>query len=441
MQTDINQDLIGQLVATFREKEANLNGQKDSVQHQLRRKGLEAFEKMEFPTTRNEEWKYTNIIPATSQAYSNYESKLADADIDINQYLPEGLRTNVLVFVNGHYRKEASQLQYDGAYTIESIIDCQSEALGSVAKLDDQIFTAMNTASFEGGLHISIADHEVASQAIVILYLNDASQGSLILNPRNLITAGKNSEATIIEFCCSINDTNPVLVNALMEVTVDESANLDIYKIQSEERKNTTHISRIVASQQQKSNFSSNNFTFGGALVRNDLDIELQGEHCESYLNGLYLGSENQLIDNHSFVDHASPNCMSDEFYKGIMDDTSRAVFNGKIMVREDAQKTNAFQSNRNILASDTALVNTKPQLEIYADDVRCTHGATIGQINQEAIFYMQARGISKESAKAILMLSFAGEVVDRLKFEDIKPYLQSQIADKRRYEGELILD
>ncbi len=441
MPTEINFDLKSQLVADFRERESSLNGQKDGHLHQWQSKGLKAFEAQVFPSTRDEEWKYTNILPAMAIAYEQYGSPLEDADIDARSFIPKEIEGSILVFLNGEFRAEASTIKDGQAFSIENILDCKHEDFGSLSKIDEQVFTALNLATFTGGVHIHVPANTEVKEPIVLLHLNDSSAGANMISTRHFITAGENARATVLELAFSINESSPTFVNAFTEVLVDQNANIDLYKIQSEGKENTTHISRVAAKQEKGSTFSCGTFTFGGMLVRNDLDIQLAGEHCESYLNGLYLGSETQLIDNHSFVDHATPNCMSDEFYKGIMDDRSKGVFNGKILVRQAAQKTNAFQSNRNILASEMAIVNTKPQLEIFADDVRCTHGATIGQINEEAIFYMQARGINKEAAKAILLLSFAGEVVDRIQYDALKPYLQARIAEQRKYEGELLLD
>ena len=214
------------------------------------------------------------------------------------------------------------------------------------------------------------------------------------------------------------------------EAVVAENASVDFYIIQ-DQNEQTVNVTNTLAHQSRDSRFATHTFTLGGKMVRNNLHFTLADENCEAYMNGLYLPSGNQHFDNQSFVDHAMPNCYSNELYKGIMMDQSTGVFNGKIMVREDAQKTNAFQSNKNILLSDDAVINTKPQLEIFADDVKCSHGATIGQLDEEALFYLRARGMGKEQAKAILTEAFAGEVLDSIEIESLKNLLEERVSQK----------
>ena len=279
------------------------------------------------------------------------------------------------------------------------------------------------------GAFIFIPEKTVIPQAIHILYLTDSVDGNVITFPRNLTIASQFSQVLIVESYHSISNQIS-FTNAVTEIIAEENANVDYYKIQDENNA-SFQINNTQIKQERNSNVSSNTITLDGALVRNNLNYLINGEGCETHLFGLYLLNGKQHVDNHTLVDHAVPHCLSNELYKGIMKDQSSGVFNGRIMVRKDAQKTNAFQSNKNILLSDNAHVTTKPQLEIFADDVKCSHGATTGQLDQEALFYLRSRGIAKDKAMALLVHAFASDVIDKVKIDKLKINLLHLISER----------
>jgi len=409
----------------------------DSLTH-LRQNAVEAFNQQGFPTTRHEEWKYTNVKPIVGQAYKHYVSTSLNQKIDVTPYLLEGVEAHVLTFINGQYSKTNSVfLEESEGITIDSFANVLAKDSAKIeahfaqhADCKIHPFVALNTAFAQDGLYVEVAANKTVKHPIFLLFLTDTTDENLICYPRNLLVAGQNAEVRVIQKFASLKGKQVALTNTVTEIVAAQDARVDNYILQIE-NKQAVQFNFTKVHQENKSVVSNNTFTFGGGFTRNDLHFMLNSEHIESFLNGLYMTDGKQLVDNHSLVDHAMPNCMSDEMYKGVMGGTSKGVFNGKIMVRPDAQKTNAFQSNRNILISDNAKINTKPQLEIYADDVRCTHGATTGQLNDEALFYMQARGIGKETARKILLKGFAGEVVERLQYAPVKEYLHQLIEEK----------
>ncbi len=429
-------DLKDKLVEDFfqleeKRKALNLNGQ-----NAYWTEGIEAFKKQEFPTTKNEDWKYTNLKPYLERTYSNYQSSSINTKIDITDFVGND-DVYYITFVNGEWSEMNTHLpKQDGVVVSNLLFAFETEYagvknyFGKYLSLEKNIFSALNTASFTDGLFVEVAKGVVLDKPIVCLYLTDSSQGNLTANYRNLFIVGENAQVKILEYNYTLNNANYVLNTFASEVFVDKYANVDYYKFQLDEAK-VSQINQVEAQQEQNSVFTTNTFTLSGDLVRNEVNVLLNGEHIESFLNGLYLTDGKMLVDNRSLMDHAKPNCMSDEFYKGIIGGQSKAVFNGKIMVRQEAQKTNAFQSNKNILVSDNATINTKPQLEIFADDVRCTHGATTGQINEDALFYMQARGIGKDVARKLLLKSFAADVVERVQLDFAKEFLLDLIARK----------
>jgi Fe-S cluster assembly protein SufD len=264
------------------------------------------------------------------------------------------------------------------------------------------------------------------------LFLTTRAEENILTQPRNLFVAGKNSQVTIIEHYASL-DENIYFTNAVTEIFADENAVVDHVKLQ-EESKKAFHIARMEIDQEKNSNFSSHAISLGGDISRNDFNSRFNDKGSECMMNGLFLTDGTQLFDVHTLIDHAKPHCNSHEHYKGILDDKSRGVFNGKVIVRQDAQKTNAFQENNNIILSDDALINTKPQLEIFADDVKCSHGATIGQLDEEAMFYLKSRGIGEETSKSILIHAFASDVIKSIKVDAIKNYVEKILSD--RFDG-----
>jgi Fe-S cluster assembly protein SufD len=397
----------------------------------VRAEAFEALNKLDFPTFRNEDWKYTKVSGIVKNEYH----PSAPAQIDLKPFLIEEADENRLVFINGFFMKELSVINSSPEHLlVENITDAEAKHpevfkkyFATKADHQNQPFTALNTAHFTGGAFIYVKEKAIIGRTIHIINLVTGEK--TIAQPRNLIVAGKHSQAKIIMTFEAVDAKN-AFVNAVTEVFVNENANLSIDKLQNENAE-TSHICTEQVYQEANSNFTINTITLNGGLVRNNLNIAIDAENCESNLNGLYLLDGNQHVDNHTLVDHKKPHCQSNELYKGIMSGKSTAVFNGKVFVRQDAQKTNAFQSNKNILLSDDATINTKPELEIYADDVKCSHGSTTGQMDDEAVFYLQARGIGKDSAMRLLMTAFAGDVLENIKSKELREKIEKLIEEK----------
>ncbi|MGZ6539957.1 MAG: Fe-S cluster assembly protein SufD, partial [Bacteroidia bacterium] len=376
----------------------------------LRELAMGSFSKQGIPGRKSEEYKYVNIDLMLKGEFS-FETKksLTAKQIEQTQFLKDAI---VIVIENGIFVEALSKIKsLPKGLQIKNIAEVSSDKVfqENYAKSADETndpFLALNTALAKGGIFIHVAKDAVIENPIHIIHVSSADKNTII-NPRNLIVVESNAQAKIIESFETIDSKAKIFNNALTEIVIEENAVVEHYKIQNENDFGYL-LSTTQTIQKKQSVFSTNTFTLSGSLVRNNLTMVLDGEYIESHLNGLYLTNGNQVVDNHTLVDHQKPNCNSNELYKGIIEDRSSATFNGKIYVRKDAQKTNAFQSNKNILLSDDGTINTKPQLEIYADDVKCSHGATVGQLDADALFYMRSRGISEESAKMLLMYAFA---------------------------------
>ena len=431
-----NTDLKTQLIADFKTAEGRMNGEAKSAVHLIRQQALERFDKLGFPTIRHEEWKYSNVKNLVNQAFefnavTNFSAK------DLEEMPIPNLEGNILYFINGIYNAELStivspdsELQIltfaEAAKTQPELVE---QYFNKYSDYQDNAFTALNTAFAQNGVFVHVSDNKVVEQPIILRFISDARTLNVASQPRNLIVVGKRSEVQIAEAYRSFGE-NASFTNAVTEFIVGEEANVHYYKVQNESDK-SYHIGTTSVLQASKSVFTANTVTANGGFVRNNLNIKIDGEYAEANMYGLYIPNGKQHIDNHTVVDHAKPNSNSNELYKGILKGKSTGVFNGKIFVRQDAQKTNAFQSCKNVLLSEDASMNTKPQLEIWADDVKCSHGTTTGQLNDDALFYMQARGISKDSARALLTLAFAQDVIDKFEIVAIKEYLQALIEEK----------
>jgi Fe-S cluster assembly protein SufD len=419
----------------FNEIEKNLNGAGKQKIHQIRKNAISHFHNSGFPTTKDEEWKYTDISPLTEINF-DFSNRIEMSESIIGQSKIEGLDAYQLIFINGNFRRNISSLgEKSNKIQIGSLREYLDENNGDPgtsltqfdpSKLDS--FSSLNTAFINDGVVISVAKNAVIDKPVHIIHISEG-EGNTITTPRNLFRVAQGGQVKIIESFSGLG-AKQYFTNAVTEVDIQANASLEHFKIQTENSE-AYHINSVYVKQQRDSNYLSHNFTFGGKLVRNNYDIKLDGEGINSVLNGLYLGSDNQHIDNHTTIDHAKPHCQSDELYKGILDDHARGVFNGKIFVRQDAQKTNAIQNNNTILLSDNATIDTKPQLEIFADDVRCTHGATIGQLNEDADFYLRSRGIDRKKARQLLIFAFASDVIDRVQIEPIRNRLADLLADK----------
>lgn len=413
-----------------------MNGESKTSFHQLRRAALQTFERLGFPTIRNEEWKYSNLSAMLREPFTLHtEATLTAADLDILR-IPN-LEGNILYFVNGVYRPELSRIVSPESQlqlkNLAEVLKTDPDAVGAhfarYADFQANAFTALNTALATDGVFIRVPDGQTVEAPIILRFVTDAREKSQASQPRNLIIIGRHAAVKIAESFRTLGD-HASLVNTVTEISLARDARIEYYKIQDESARGY-HIGTTQVNQSDNSHFHSTTVTVNGGFVRNDLNITLDGQHCEAFLNGLYMPNGRQHVDNHTLVDHAQPNSYSNELYKGILNDNSTGVFNGKIYVRPDAQKTNAFQSCKNVVLSPGASMNTKPQLEIYADDVKCSHGTTTGKLNEEALFYLQSRGIPKDQAKTLLMYAFAEEVISQIQIEPIRNYLSGAVAQK----------
>lgn len=384
-----------------------------------------ALQNLEFPTSRDEQWKYTRIAKILKNKYTQTPAKIKSG---INLWKIQ--EAHFFVFVNGFFYSELSKIGKEKNSIIKPISLARKENseilekyFGKIAQHKTEIFTALNTVYHTNGAFIFV--NENLKKPIHIV--NISASENAAFNPRNLIVLGKNSSAKIIFSHEKLSKSSELLessfVNSVTEIFLEENSHLSFYLL---ENKNSFHINSINA--EMKSNAKAEFFTLtkGGNIVRNNLKISLNGENCEAQLNGLYIGKNENHIDNHTVVEHKKPNSYSNELYKGIMTGKSTGVFNGKVHVDKDAQKTNAYQQNQNILLSDDATINSKPELEIYADDVKCSHGSTTGQIDEEAIFYLRSRGIEEEKAKQLLIRAFAEDIVNKISVVEVKNYVES---------------
>jgi Fe-S cluster assembly protein SufD len=398
------------------------------------------FERAGFPTTRDEEWKYTDPAPMANVILADKFDVGEEKEMHgIEPFLFDAETCCRLVFVNGEYSEELScicdvppgMIAQPISQVLRERPELLEEHLAQCADSEANPFVALNTALFEDGVFVKIEEEAICERPLQIVFVTTAQKGVRAIAPRVLIVAGAGSEATIAESYVSPH-ADVYLNNAVTEVVLGPNAKVDHYK-QQMESVNALHVATMQVMAARDAKFFSHAFAFGGRVARSDANAVMQGENCEITLNGLYLGRGEQLIDNHTVMDHAMPHCRSYESYSGILDDKSRGVFNGKIFVRLDAQKTDAKQTNRALLLSNEAEIDTKPQLEIFADDVKCTHGATIGQLDEDALFYLRARGIAEEDARDILIGAFASEVLNNVKVEALRVRLQNELLTRLR--------
>jgi len=428
-------------LSLFQRFEKNLDGEVTSPLHKIRKAAIDRFAELGFPTTRDEEWKFTDVSPILKRSFKpalRGESRnLTAREIEkFNLGAPGYPR---IVFVNGHYVEELSNLPaLENGIRIGSLAAAIKRDPGFVEQhlavgtrratpvYDDNGFTALNTAFIQDGAFVYIPDDVVVETPIHLLFVSTeggTEEVAPLSQPRNLMITGKHSQGTFIESYVSLGGINPAptyFTNAITEIMAGENSIVDHYKLQHESEK-AFHIGSLYVRQERQSHFSSHSLSWGGALVRNNITVRLDAEGSECILNGLYMVTGRQHVDNHTTIDHAKPHCTSNELYKGILDGKSRGVFNGRILVRQDAQKTNAYQMNKNLLLSDEALIDTKPQLEIFANDVKCSHGATIGQLEEDAVFYLRSRGINREAARTILIYAFASDVISRIRPDPVR--------------------
>lgn len=397
---------------------------------ELRGQAKAAFEKLGLPTSKSEEYRFTPIARVLEKNFDLTVSENPSSDLrQIKAFEIPELDAHVVVMVNGQFSRNLSSVS-DNDILIEELDENKhAEHLAKHAEYQNDPLVAWNTAAWSNGVFIRIPEKKVVSKPIMIYHINDTSSGEVKSITRNLVAVGKNSEVTIVEKFDSIG-TNPNFSNLVTEVIVAENAGLNFYSIQADHG-NRYQFTQTTIAQANHSRVNCYTFTLDGKFVRNNLHLNLDGEGCESHMYGLYLLQGETLADNHTVVDHRKPNSFSNELYKGILDGNSKGVFNGKIFVRPQAQKTNAFQSNRNILLSDKSTINTKPQLEIWADDVKCSHGCTTGQLDDEALFYLRSRGIEKNTARAMMLYAFAAEVIENIPNEKMKAFIDNLISER----------
>lgn len=428
-------DLKEKLVSSFLVFENTVNV--DNPVHEIRSEAIRNFETKGFPTKKEEAWKYTSLNALQKVDFSLFPKALGALDYkDVKRYFLHEVDTYKIVFVDGVYSSHLSETTHDGvdvcllsaAFSKPMYKPVVDVYFNRVASKDDSL-TTLNTAFSKEGAYIYIPKHKAPLKPVEILHFTTGNENALMVQPRNLVIVEENAELQLIERHQSLT-SNPVLTNAVTEIFAAENANVDYYKVQND-RESASLIDNTYIAQKGRSHVSVHTFSFGGKLTRNNLNFYQDGEGVNSTLKGVTILDEKQHVDHHTLVHHQQPHCESHQDYKGIYNDRSTGVFNGKIIVDEIAQKTNAFQQNNNILISDQASVNTKPQLEIFADDVKCSHGCTIGQLDREALFYLQTRGIPEKEAAALLMYAFGNNVLESVRLPELKQRINKLIAGK----------
>jgi Fe-S cluster assembly protein SufD len=433
-------DIKDHYLETFSQFEKERQADEHSPLFRLREAAMSRFAELGFPTARDEEWRFTNIAPLMQISFQPaalaVPKQLTTLKLDRLTY--GAWDCYRLVFVNGTFAPELSNRPTGPSMLRSNIREALKEnsqalepCLAKYADYEDHAFVALNTAFLHDGAFVNIPRNQIVDKPIHLVFVSIPGREPTVAHPRALIVAGVNSQATIVESYVSFGKDS-AFTNAVTEIVLEENSGIDHYKIQRENPQ-TFHIATLQVQQNRSSRFSSHSIATGGSLVRNEVNAVLDGEGCECTLNGLYMANGKQLVDNHTRIDHAKPHCTSHELYKGILDEQARGVFSGKIYVHQDAQKTDAKQTNKTLLLSEDAVINTKPQLEIFADDVKCTHGATIGQLAEEAIFYLRSRGIGQEDARSLLTFAFANDIIGRIKVEPIRNHLEELLLAGRQ--------
>ncbi|NOS72655.1 MAG: Fe-S cluster assembly protein SufD [Verrucomicrobia bacterium] len=404
----------------------------------IRKAGMARFSELGLPTQKHEDWRFTNTTAIASRPFAPvFESTNSVTAPDLKDFAFSKLPGSRLVFVNGHFAPKLSSIAKlpDGVRVSNLASALTTDAaflekhLGRYAQNADNGFSALNQAFFLDGGFVHVPAGKVVEETVQFIYVATADQSGATIHPRNLVIAEANSSVTIVESYVSLGGAG-YFTNAVTELLVGDNARLEYVKFQ-DEAEDAFHIAAFHGEFGRASNVSVHSFALGAKLSRNNIRTKLAGEGLECILNGLYLTRGEQLADHHMIVEHAQPHCASHEYFNGILDDKSRGVFHGRILVREIAQKTDAKQTNKNLLLSDDATADTKPQLEIYADDVKCTHGATIGQLNDESIFYLRSRGIGTENARRMLIHAFAGEIIERIQHEASREEVDKIVWDR----------
>ena len=408
----------------------------DSKVHDIRSEAIKTFEQEGFPTKKQEAWKYTSLNALLKTDFSVFpKQENALHFSEVKKYFLHDMDTYKIVFVDGKYSSYLSQTTHDGmdvclmsaALTKPKYRLIIENYFNKIAEKDS--LSSLNTAFAKEGAYIHIPKNKLVEKPIEVIHFSTGNESALMLQPRNLIIVDENSHVQIIERHQSLTE-NPVLTNSVTEIFAAKRAIVDYYKIQND-NENASLIDNTFINQKQESVTSVHTFSFGGKLIRNNLNFYQNGERIDSTLKGVTILGGKQHVDHNTLVHHKQPNCESHQDYKGIYAESSTGVFNGKVVVDKIAQKTDAFQANNNLLVDDKASINTKPQLEIFADDVKCSHGCTIGQLDESALFYLKTRGIPEKEARALLMYAFANNVLASVKVPELKQRINKLIANK----------
>jgi len=404
----------------------------------LRKDAFARFAELGFPSTKQEEWRYTSVTPIAERAFelaSDGAAELSRDDVEHSSF--PVYACSLFVFVNGCFAPRFSAPRaLSGSPYVESVANVLEHAperlepqLAKLAPYDAASFVALNTAFLHDGALVQVPEGVTVEAPIHVVYLSRPDHKERVSYPRTLVLIGRGSHATVIEDYVSL-DAGPGFTNAVSEVRLEANAQLDLVRLQRDSRHNF-HISDVHVEQARDRRFTAHDFSLGGALVRKDVSAHLAGEGAECTLDGLYIASSRELVDNHTLIDHARPHGTSRQLYKGILSGAARGVFHGRIVVREGAQKTDARQTNKNLLLSRDAEVDSKPQLEIAADDVKCSHGSTIGQLDEASLFYLQTRGIDAASARRFLMRAFSSEVTSRIQQEPLRDEIEELLLER----------
>lgn len=427
-------DLKEKIVSSYVAFEDGVNINSDI--HNIRSKAFQNFEKLGFPTKKLEAWKYTSLNAVLKEDYSIFPDKgKAITLAEVKKFFIHDIDSYKVVFIDGKYASFLSETTHDNidvclmssALTKPKYKAVIENYFNKAAKQDN--LTSLNTAFAKEGAYIHIPRNTEVEKPIQIINFTTGSEAATMTQPRNLIVVEQNAHVQIIERHQSLTE-NAVLTNSVTEIFADRHATVDYYKIQNDAT-TASLVDNTYIEQQSESEVSVHTFSFGGNITRNNLNFFQKGEHINSILKGITIIEGKQHVDHHTLVHHIEPNCESHQDYKGIYDERSTGVFNGKVIVEKEAQKTNAYQQNNNVLVSDRSTINAKPQLEIFADDVKCSHGCTIGQLDEQALFYMQQRGIPKKEARGLLMYAFANTVLESVKIPEVKERITKLIANK----------
>lgn len=431
-------DLKSNLSLAYTEQES-----KSSNLSSFQAENWKTFSGMGIPALKHEEWKYIPVKQLFKEGMNiSTDSSGVDSDLIKKSILPGLENTNLVVFFNGRLQASHTIIHEKDALVVKSLEVAAGDEdalfiennLGHSHAYHPDGVNALNGAFAAGGAFIKVRKGKCLSQPITILHISDSNNGFRFSQPRTLVSVEAHAQATILETYIN-HGGGESLTNEVIEICTGRDSITRYIKLQNEGSQSnhtgTTHVRQL-----ERSNTHAVTITLDGAVVRNNLNMVMEDEHAESHMYGLYLLKGNTLADNHTIVDNRMPHCESNELYKGIMDDQSTGVFNGKIFVRKDAQKTNAYQSNKNILIGDQASANTKPQLEIFADDVKCSHGCTIGKLDEDALFYLRARGIAEKNAKALLLHAFAGDILGQIENEAIRNHIEQLISERLSFEA-----